>query len=99
VAFRRRDLVLELDCLVQGFCFFPIGMFFVSLFSCSNWLCVETRWALMAMAQIKPSSSRADCGHDLPVILACHPRLHVALVQAILRFPCDCGDLCRNPLL
>ena len=41
----------------------------------------------------------SDCGHDLPLILACHGQLHVALVQAILRLPCDFDDLRRNSLM
>lgn len=55
------DLVLELDCLVQGFAFSFLGRFLFGLFvfphpaSCS----VQACSALMEMAQIKPSSSRA----------------------------------------
>src|ERR1700757_504964 len=32
------DLVLELDCFVQGFAFFLVGRVFVFVFSCSNGL-------------------------------------------------------------
>ena len=55
------DLVLELDCLVQRFAFSFLERFLVGLFvfrhpaSCG----VQACSALIEMAQIKPSSSRA----------------------------------------
>jgi len=55
------DLVLELDCLVQRLCFFLLGKVLFCLFvfrhtaSCG----VQACSALIEMAQIKPSSSRA----------------------------------------
>jgi hypothetical protein len=33
-----------------------------------------------------------DRRNGLPLILACHGQLHVTLVQAVLRFPCNLGD-------
>jgi hypothetical protein len=51
------DLVLELDCLVQGFVFpFWEGFLFLSFHAAMG--CRQAVSALMAMAQIKPNSSR-----------------------------------------
>ena len=65
------DLVLELDCFVQGFCFFPGWKGFVFVFHAASG-CVETRSALMAMAQIKPSSSRPTA---VMILLGCLPAM------------------------
>jgi len=51
------DLVLELNCFVQGFAFLLLGKVFAIVFHAAMG-CVAIRSALMAMAQIKPSSSR-----------------------------------------
>src|SRR5271163_901195 len=59
------------------------------------------------MAQMKPSSSRAtavtifpsDCCNDLSLVLAGSAQFHIALVQAVLRFPRNLFDLFRNALL
>ena len=54
------DLVLEMDCLVQRFWFFPIWKVFDFVFSCHAAMgCRRARSTLIAMAQMKPSSSRA----------------------------------------
>ena len=50
--------VLELNRLVQGFCFSLVGKVFVFVFHAAIG-CVIACSALRAMAQIKPSSSRA----------------------------------------
>src|SRR6516162_767195 len=92
------DLVLELNWLVQGFCFFPSWKGFCFCLSCSHWL-LESLLGLDGNRPDKAQQFSSDFGHDLPLILACHGQRLVALVQAILRFPCDFYDLCRNPLL
>ena len=51
------DLVLELNCLVQVFAFSLVGEFLLFVFHAAMG-CVEARSALMAIAQIKPNSSR-----------------------------------------
>jgi hypothetical protein len=53
------DLILELDCLVQGVCFFLPGEVFVLSFRHTASCGVQACSALIEMAQIKPSSSRA----------------------------------------
>ena len=53
------DLVLELDCLVQRFCFFLPGKVFVLSFRHTASCGLQACSALIEMAQIKPSSSRA----------------------------------------
>ena len=51
------DLVLELNCDVQGFAFSLVGEVFVFAFHAAMG-CAETRSALIAIAQMKPNSSR-----------------------------------------
>ena len=53
------DPVLELNCLVQRFFFFPYleGFWFLSFHAAMG--CRQLASALIAMAQIKPSNSRA----------------------------------------
>ena len=41
----------------------------------------------------------SHCGDDLPLVLACRPQLHIALVQPVLRLPGNLFDLFRNALL
>ena len=92
------DLVLELDCFVQGFCFSLVGRVFVFVFSCSNGL-LTSLLCLNSYGPDKAQQFTGYCRHDLPVILAGHGQFPVTLVQAILCLPCDFGNLCRNPLL
>ena len=51
------DLVLELNGVVQGFAFSLVGKLLAFVFHAAIG-CVVIRSALMAIAQIKPSSSR-----------------------------------------
>ena len=93
------DPVLELNCVVQGFCFFPSWKgFCVLVFHAAMWLSTSLL-SLYPDCPDKAQQLSSDCGHNLPLILACHSQLHVALVQAILRFPGNFNDLRRNPLL
>ena len=89
------DPVLELNCLVQRFFFFPIWKVFGFVFSCSNGLST-TCFSLDRDGPDKAQQLSSDCSHDLPLILACHAQLHVALMQAILRLPCDLDDCWGN---
>jgi|SRR5271156_2380783 len=41
----------------------------------------------------------SDCGNDLSLGLAGRTQLHIALVQAVLSFPCNLLGLFRNALL
>ena len=89
------DPVLELNCLVQRFFFFPIWKVFGFVFSCSHGLST-TCFSLDRDGPDKAQQLSSDCSHDLPLILACHAQLHVALMQAILRLPCDLDDCWGN---
>ena len=92
------DPVLELNCLVQRFFFFPIWKVFGFVFSCSNGLST-TCFSLDRDGPDKAQQLSCDCSHDLPLILACHGQFPVALVQAILRLPLDFDDLRWNALM
>src|SRR5215472_7296483 len=83
------DLVLELNCVVQGFCFCLL---------CSHGLCCDPL-GLDGDGPDKAQPFSSDSSDDLPLILACHGQLPVALMEAVLRLPCDFNDLRRNPLL
>ena len=91
------DPVLELErySWVDRFCFFPIWKGFGFVFSCSHGLST-TCFGLDREGPDKAQQLSCDCSHDLPLILACHAQLHVALMQAILRLPCDLDDCWRN---
>src|SRR6516165_3064927 len=92
------DPVLELHCVVQGFCLFPGWKGFCFCLSCSHGL-LESLLGLDGNRPDKAQQLSCDGSHDLPLILACHAQLHVALMQAILRLPCNFGDGWRNSLV
>ena len=98
------DPVLELDNVVHGlicFCFFLIWkvlLLFFRFSSCRH-LLLAGCFGLDPDGPDEAQQFSCDRRHDLPLILARSHQLHVALVQAILRFPCNLGDLCRNPFV
>ena len=92
------DHALELNCLVQGFCFSLIGKFFVFNLSYGNGLSAS----LLGPNGDRPDKAQqlpSDRGDDFPLILACHSQLPVTLVQAILRLPCDLDDVRWNAFM
>ena len=99
------DPVLELDDVVHWltcFCFFLIWKVFavaLSIPSCRHLLFAGRRFGLDPDGPDKAQQFACDRGHGLSLILASSHQRHVALVQAVLRFPCDLGDLCRKPFL
>src|SRR5271170_139795 len=98
------DLVLELEGAVHCWVCFLLFLIwrvfaFVFWFSSRRLLLHASRFCLDSDGPDEAQQFACDCRHGLPLILACHGQLHVTLVQAVLRFPCNLGDLHRNPLL
>ena len=86
----------------MAFAFSFFGRFLLLFFRCvsrRHLLLAGSRFSLDSDGPDEAQQFSSDRRHDLPLILACHGQLHVALVQAILRLPCYFDDLCRNILL
>src|SRR6202051_905588 len=84
----------------QGtFLFFPYleSFCFCSCQAAALWLTVVS--ALVPIAQMNPSNSRATAVMIFSLGLAGRTQLHIALVQAVLSLPCNLLDLFRNALL
>jgi hypothetical protein len=92
------DPVLELNCSFKLFAFSLVGKVFVFGLSCGEWRSTSLL-SLYSDCPDKAEQLSSHCGYNLPLILACHSQLRVALVKAILRFPGNFNDLRRNSLL
>ena len=89
--------VLELDCAVHRclvfiFPYLESFCFCFSFPSCCQLLRAGC-FSLDTNGPDEPHQFTSNRCHGLSLVFACCHQLHVALVQAILRLPCDLGDL------
>ena len=98
------DPVLELDIVVHRlvcFCFFLIWKFLLLFFlfpSCCH-LLFAASFGLDPDGPDEAQQFACNRRHGLSAILASSNQRHIALMQAVLRFPCNLGDFCRKSFL
>jgi len=96
------DPVLDLDNVVHGlicFLLFPYWESFVLSLPVMPHLLPAGGFGLDTDGPDEAQQFACDCRHGFSLLLASSHQLHVALVQAVLRFPRNLGDLCRKPFL
>jgi hypothetical protein len=98
------DPVFELDNIVHCLnrsCFSLFGkllLLSVRFLSCCHLLRAGC-FSLNPDGPDKTQQFASYRGDDLPLLFAYHGHLHVALVQAVLRFPRNLLDFCRHTFL
>jgi hypothetical protein len=74
-------------------------LLFFRFLSCRQLLFAGRRFGFNPDGPDKAQQFACGRRHGRSLILASSHQRHVALVHAVLRFPCDLGDLCRKPFL
>jgi len=92
-------IVLFIEGSVFVFSFFGKFLFLFFRFLSCRHLLLAGGFGLDADGPDEAQQFACDCRHGLSLFLASSHRLHVALVQAVLRFPCNLGDLWGKPFL